>query len=121
MINYYFQMLIQFAHNNTIMFVVIVITSLLAVFILTILLLNPKKQDAVTKNINTHTNTSDTMITNQDIRAIAGDDILVTQLDLARAYIELDKIKLAKQILESVLNQGNQQQQQAAQQLLSTL
>lgn len=62
-----------------------------------------------------------TVITSQDLRAIAGDDVIVTQLDLARAYIELGKKKLAKQILEHVLNHGNSSQQQDAERLISIL
>ena len=56
-----------------------------------------------------------------DISAIAGDDRLATQLDLARAYIETDKHLLAKNILSLVLAQGSAVQQQEAQQLLSNL
>lgn len=58
---------------------------------------------------------------NPDVRAIAGDDIMVTQLDLARAYIELGQKKLAKQILEEVQSQGSLMQQQAAERLLASL
>lgn len=61
-----------------------------------------------------------TVITSRDIRAIAGDDIMVTQLDLARAYIELDKKKLAKQILDHVMKHGNSMQQQSARQLMAS-
>ncbi len=104
---YYFQQLIQFAQQHSIMFVSIVIISFLAIFILIILLLNPKKVTPATENM--------------DVRAIAGDDVYVTQLDLARAYIELGKIMLAKQILENVIHQGDPDQQQAAEELLLTL
>ncbi len=57
----------------------------------------------------------------EDLSAIAGEDVLVTQLDLARAYIETDKKSLAKQILESVMAQGTHVQQEEAQRLLNTL
>jgi FimV-like protein len=56
-----------------------------------------------------------------DFTSIAGDDILSTQLDLARAYIETGKSQLAKKILLSVKAQGSTVQQQEAQQLLSTI
>src|SRR5262245_46367296 len=46
-----------------------------------------------------------------DLSAIAGEDLIVTQLDLARAYIETDKKPLAKQILEAVIAKGNTMQQ----------
>lgn len=121
MIHYYFQQLIQFAQHNNIMFVSIVITSFFAIFILTILLLNPKKQNDTHEKKPTHLAENHTQLINQDIRAIAGDDVCVTQLDLARAYIELGKMMLAKQILENVIRQGDHDQQQAAQELLLTL
>lgn len=54
----------------------------------------------------------------QDISAIAGDDIIATQLDLARAFIETDKSIEAKQILEEVLIQGDKVQQEEARNLL---
>ena len=62
-----------------------------------------------------------TVITSHDIRAIAGDDVMSTQLDLARAYIELGKNKLAKKILDHVLQHGSPQNQIAAKQLISNL
>ncbi len=56
-----------------------------------------------------------------DITAIAGDDIMATQLDLARAYIETDQNDLAKKILEYVAEQGKTAQQNEARELLSLL
>lgn len=56
-----------------------------------------------------------------DFSAISGEDVMLTQLDLARAYIESDRIILAKTILKSVLHEGNALHQQEAQQLLSSL
>jgi FimV-like protein len=73
----------------------------------------PKEQDTVSK--------VPTIITSQDIRAIAGDNVLTTQLDLARAYIEIGKKKLAKKILEHVIENGNLGQRQAAQKLMMIL
>ncbi len=104
---HYFQQLIQFAQHNTIMFVCIVIAIFLAIFILTILLLNPTTETRA--------------VDNQDIQAIAGDDVFVTQLDMARAYIELGNLILAKQILENVILHGGSNQQHIAQELLLTL
>lgn len=57
----------------------------------------------------------------EDFSAIAGDDVVVTQLDLARAYIETDKKLLAKQMLESVIAQGNAIQKNEAQRLLNII
>lgn len=118
MINDYIQQIIQFAYNDTVMFVVMVFASLLLLFLLIMLLCKPKKHEPPVK-IQEKKPTA--VLTAQDIRAIAGDDVMITQLDLARAYIELGKIKLAKQILNNVLTKGDDDQQQAAQQLLSTL
>lgn len=56
-----------------------------------------------------------------DIRAIAGDDPMSTQLDLARAYIESGKKQLAKIILETVAEEGGDSHQEEAQRLLSNL
>lgn len=54
-----------------------------------------------------------------ELNAIAGDDVIATQLDLARAYIETANIDLAKSILKAVLKQGNKGQQDEARELLS--
>jgi FimV-like protein len=61
------------------------------------------------------------VLTATDISSIAGDDVMATRLDLARAYVETGKRKLAKQILESVAKQGTSSQQEEALYLLSTL
>ncbi len=58
-------------------------------------------------------------ITSHDLTAIAGDDVIATQLDLARAYIETGRNHLAKKMLQHVAAVGNAQQQHEAQQLLS--
>lgn len=55
----------------------------------------------------------------QNIKAIAGDDEITTQLDLARAYIEMDQKDLAKPILHHVIANGNTVQQSEAQQLIA--
>jgi FimV-like protein len=60
-------------------------------------------------------------VTSQDIKAIAGDDIMTTQLDLARAYIEMDKKPLAKKILEHVIEHGEMIQKTAARELIKNL
>lgn len=60
-------------------------------------------------------------ITSQDIKAIAGEDLMATQLDLARAYIEMDKKSLAKKILEHVIEHGETTQQTAARELIRNL
>ncbi len=80
---------------------------LAAIFLLILVLLKlqaPKKSAA--------------MINHSDIDAIAGDDVMTTQLDLARAYIEMGEKTLAKEMLDQVVEQGSALQQQAAKQLL---
>jgi len=54
-----------------------------------------------------------------DLSAITGDDIMTTQLDLARAYLETDRKSLAIQILKYVIQKGNSDQQHEAQQLMN--
>jgi len=56
-----------------------------------------------------------------DLSAIAGDDVIATQLDLARAYIETDKKTLAKDILTSIVVQGDAAQQKEARHLLNSI
>lgn len=58
---------------------------------------------------------------NKDIEMIAGDDMVTTQLDLARAYIEMNKKHLAKSLLYHVSKQGKPQQQLEARQLIDSL
>lgn len=53
-----------------------------------------------------------------DISAIAGDDFITTQLDLAKAYIETGRHHLARKILEHVVEQGSDTQRKEAQTLL---
>jgi FimV-like protein len=64
---------------------------------------------------------SSSIISSQDIRAIAGEDMIATQLDLARAYIEVGNTQLAREILTQVVTHGNLAQNQEAEQLLLTL
>jgi FimV-like protein len=56
-----------------------------------------------------------------DFSAIAGEDVVTTQLDLARAYLETGKSFLAAEILNNVIKQGNAIQRAEAQQLMKSL
>lgn len=56
-----------------------------------------------------------------DFSAIAGDDVIATQLDLARAYIETNNKQNAKKILKVVIHQGNQSQKEEARTLLGLI
>jgi FimV-like protein len=60
-------------------------------------------------------------ISSKDIETIAGDDVLTTQLDLARAYIETERKALAKNILNNVILQGSLEQQAEARGLMEKL
>lgn len=66
-------------------------------------------------------NNASYFINKEDIQAIAGDDEIATQLDLARAYIEMDQKALAKDILQHVAQHGNVLQQQVAKKLHAEL
>lgn len=56
-----------------------------------------------------------------DFTAIAGDSVVTTQLDLAKAYIEMGQKPLAKQILKQSYRKGSAAQKKAARQLLKAL
>jgi FimV-like protein len=62
-----------------------------------------------------------TIASSKDISAIAGDNVIATQLDLAKAYIEMDQKNLAKRILNEALKLGNAAQKNEAQLLIETL
>lgn len=57
----------------------------------------------------------------EDLSAISGDDVLATQLHLARAFIETGKSAQARGILQHVMKQGNRTQQQEAERLMQTI
>ena len=61
------------------------------------------------------------VVTSSDISAIAGDDVMATQLDLARAYVETGRHLLAKKILDHVREHGNRFQQDEAHELLKSI
>jgi FimV-like protein len=57
----------------------------------------------------------------EGLDAIAGDDALDTQLDLAQAYLASDRVDDAKALLGSILRQGTSVQQAEARRLLQSL
>lgn len=67
-----------------------------------------------------HTNKNFT-ISSKDIETIAGSDVMTTQLDLARAYIETERKKLAQSILNNVIQHGSLEQRQEAKRLLGNM
>jgi FimV-like protein len=56
-----------------------------------------------------------------DVSAIAGDDVLATQLDLAKAYLEMDQKILAKPLLKQILKDGKREHKERARLLMKTL
>lgn len=54
-----------------------------------------------------------------ELSAIAGDDLVATQLDLARAYLEIENHTAAAKLLEMVCDQGSQAQQEEAMHLIT--
>lgn len=69
---------------------------------------------------NTSQKKSPYTVSNRDIEMVAGDDVFTTQLDLARAYMEIGKKNLAKSILSHVSKQGSPAQQQEALRLMNS-
>lgn len=102
------------------LYILVISIVIASVFVgLFLILINTRKPKAPSQNpILTK---SSIMITSQDIKAIAGDDVLSTQLDLARAYIEMGKKQLAKKILDHVAKNGNDKQQQEAHGLIDEI
>lgn len=81
-------------------------------------LTRPRKKDDKISNVKSikqnHT------FSYSDMTAIAGDDVIATQLDLAKALIETGKREAANGILYVVLNEGNKIQQAQARKLLAS-
>jgi FimV-like protein len=88
------------------------ITLLLALVVILFLLLT-RKQPLQTASL--------TLTDHKDISAIAGDDIVATQLDLAKAYIEMNQKKIAKDMLNTVIKIGSSHQKNEARLLIQSL
>jgi FimV-like protein len=91
----------------------------LAIFILGLYLIFRPQRRSTSRHVASVKPQTKIVVTSHDISAIAGDDVIATQLDLARAYIETGRHLLAKKILEYVRDHGSISQQQEAQRLLS--
>lgn len=52
---------------------------------------------------------------------VAGENLIDTKLDLARAYLDMDDPESARGVLEEVLDEGDEKQRSEAQRLLETL
>jgi len=57
----------------------------------------------------------------EDVIDVDGDQGVGAKLDLARAYIEIDDVESAKELLQDIAESGEQEQQQEAQSLLDKL
>jgi FimV-like protein len=57
----------------------------------------------------------------QSVEDFHGDEMIDTQLDLANAYIELNKFTEAKSLIKAVFDHGDEEQSNQAQQLLKKL
>lgn len=114
----FFQNLLNDIESTNLYTLIVSVTIATTLFLLIFAFSKTKKS---TKISAVKDNKPPTVITSQDIKAIAGEDVMSTQLDLARAYIEMDKKQLAKKILDHVFDHGNQQQQQEAKLLMSAL
>ncbi len=57
----------------------------------------------------------------KSFKSISGEDVIATQMDLARAYLEAGKKQLARTLLKTVRKQGSFIQKQEAKKLLATL
>jgi|SRR6185312_16166826 len=88
--------------------------ALAGIFVLLLILLKLKKPQK-NKAVRLIKNSEEMQ---QTVNAIAGDDVFTTQLDLARAYIEMDQKTLAQEILAQVIQQGNTIQQHEAKLLM---
>lgn len=55
----------------------------------------------------------------QDYQFLSGEDVEASKLDLGRALFEMGNLSHAKQVLESVLEEGNEQQKAEAMKLLN--
>jgi FimV-like protein len=61
------------------------------------------------------------MDANNELADIAGDDVYATQLDLAKAYMEMGHKDAAKKLLIEARQEGNSAQQKEARRLLETI
>ena len=60
-------------------------------------------------------------LTDEEVRAISGDDIHASKLDLVRAYIDMEDFMSAKNILQDVIEHGSKTQQTEAKELLKKI
>lgn len=121
MIMHYLEIAWLFVSEHTLFFVELILAVIILMSLFIIKRQKPKPSLRIVPAPQENKKSSPITITSQDIRAIAGDDVITTQLDLARAYIEIGKKKLAKKILDHVMQHGNVNQQQAAQHLMMAL
>jgi FimV-like protein len=67
------------------------------------------------------TNKPDILSKKINYGSMAGEDVMTTQLDLARTYIEMGDVDHAKNILKTVIQDGNSEHKKIAKELLVTM
>lgn len=95
--------LLYFTANNSARFIIM---GLIAVALI-LLFIERRRREGLDQNVN--------------LEAIAGEDVMTTQLDLARTYIEMGQKDLASSILKKVKRRGNNSQRGEAKRLIETL
>lgn len=110
-------------NNYLTSFGIITLILFLLLILISLKLANPyikpkKDSESFTRNNSKEPKLS---MVNKDLKGIAGEDLMSTQLDLARAYIEMDEKKIAKTILDHVKQKGNLNQQKEAERLILSL
>jgi FimV-like protein len=84
-------------------------------------LLPTKTLVAKKKDQSTIVNANKSSSKEPNYRCLAGEDIVTAKLDLARVYCDMGDKVSAKNILTSVLQEGNEKQQQTAKKLLAKM
>jgi FimV-like protein len=105
-LSYVFKPIIAFFAHDSVAFYLLLTTQFLIIALLTAMIIRQKSQNRFDSNV---------------VTAIAGENLAATQLDLAKAYIEMDQKTLARQVLKDVTKQGNKPQKQEARLLMKSL
>jgi FimV-like protein len=102
------------SHTSTMNIYLVIVTtffSLVMVFLVLVLFMTRRKKTKSTSHKEAPI----------DFEAIAGEDVITTQLDLARAYLEMDNKQSAHSILKNVIKRGNGEQKIEARQLIAEI
>ncbi|EKD70601.1 MAG: hypothetical protein ACD_46C00484G0019 [uncultured bacterium] len=115
--------MIELIINSYLSIFVSIGTSCILIFVIGIYWIFKKPANSTAQQPIEHDSTlsGQEKIINTDLTAISGDDVVGTQLDLARAFIEIENKQSAKKILEQVVLEGNTEQQDEARFLLGLI